>query len=149
MKNRSFLKVMYITIITVFSCALMIAYANSNPRKVQPQKQGNKKWEAPAYADTLKNPLAGNLKAAKEGQNLFNIYCATCHGNKGKGNGIQAATLNPKPKDLTSKEAQKQSDGALFWKITTGNPPMVSWKYTLTEKQRWQVVDYIRQLAKK
>ena len=71
MKNRSFLKVMYLTIITVFSCALMIAYANSNPRKAQPQKQGNKKWEAPAYADTLKNPLAGNLKAAEEGRKSF------------------------------------------------------------------------------
>jgi mono/diheme cytochrome c family protein len=149
MKNRIFLKVMYLTIITVFSCALMIAYANSNPRKAQQQKQGNTKWEAPASADTLVNPLAGNSKAAEAGENLFTIYCATCHGNKGKGNGIQAATLNPKPKDLTSKKVQKESDGALFWKITTGKPPMVSWKYTLTETQRWQVVDYIRQLAKK
>lgn len=149
MKNGIFLKVMYITLVTVFSCTLIFAYANSNAGKERQSKQGNKEWKAPASADTLVNPLAGSSKAAKAGENLFTIYCATCHGNKGRGNGIQAATLNPKPKDLTAKQVQKESDGALFWKITTGNPPMVSWKYTLTKTQRWQVVDYIRQLAKK
>ena len=142
-------KVTQVTLIAVFSCTLIIAYADSGAAKPRQSKQGNQKWVAPAYADTLKNPLAGNSKAAKEGKNLFNMYCTTCHGDKGLGNGVSAAALNPKPKDLTVKEVQKQSDGALFWKITTGNPPMVSWKYTLTEKQRWQVVDYIRQLAKK
>lgn len=148
MKKKNLVKVMYAAVLMLFSFTLFIASANSSADKPQ-SKQGNKEWKAPASADTLVNPLAGNKKAAEAGENLFTIYCATCHGNKGKGDGIQAATLNPKPHDLTSKQVQKESDGALFWKITTGNPPMVSWKYTLTETQRWQVVDYIRQLAKK
>ena len=41
----------------------------------------------------------------------------------------------------------KHSDGALFWKITQGRPPMTSFRTLLTDDQRWQVVNYIRTLA--
>jgi mono/diheme cytochrome c family protein len=144
------LKIIYITLITVFSCSLLIIYAKPGTNKnEQAQQSGTTTWEAPKSADTLKNPLAGKLETVKDGKNLFQTYCVTCHGDKGKGNGPSAAGLNPKPADLTLKQIQKQSDGAFFWKITTGKPPMVSWKYTLSKKQRWELVDYIRQLAKK
>jgi len=43
---------------------------------------------------------------------------------------------------------QNQSDGAIYWKITNGNPPMASYKETLTEEQRWQLVNYIRELKR-
>ena len=110
---------------------------------------GGSEWVAPKYVEKLKNPLAGDAKAIKEGRILFNTNCATCHGNKGEGNGPSAASLNPKPKNLTSKQVQGQPDGAIFWKITTGKPPMLSWQATLNEKQRWSLVNYIRELKKK
>jgi mono/diheme cytochrome c family protein len=44
---------------------------------------------------------------------------------------------------------QQQSDGALFYKITEGRGPMPSFKTTLTEQQRWDVVNHIRTLAPK
>ena len=109
----------------------------------------NKPWIAPKSADKLKNPLKDNKEAAKEGKKLFSTYCVVCHGDKGEGNGSAAAALNPKPKNLTSSAVQKQTDGAIFWKITTGNSPMLSWESTLSKKQRWQLVDFIRQLKKK
>ncbi len=114
---------------------------------INPQSQNP--WIAPKSADKEKNPLKGNASAVKEGKKLFTTYCVACHGDKGDGNGAAAAALNPKPKDLTSKEVQKQSDGAIFWKITTGNPPMLSFKTTLTDKQRWELVNYIREIKKK
>jgi mono/diheme cytochrome c family protein len=43
---------------------------------------------------------------------------------------------------------QKQKDGALYWIITEGNRPMPTYKTTLTPIQRWEVVNYIRTLAK-
>ena len=150
MNNRIILKFFYMTIIGVFSFVVIFLYAKTGVNIVNQSKQAvTSVWEAPKSADTLKNPLAGDLKAAKDGKNLFQIYCVTCHGDKGKGDGISAAGLNPKPADFTLKRIQKQSDGSMFWKITTGKPPMVSWKYTLSEKQRWELVDYIRQLGKK
>lgn len=149
MKKGIILKILYIAIISVFGL-LFVTYAKSRTNEVYQNKQSvNSVWKAPKSADSIKNPLAKNLEAAKDGKNLFQTYCVTCHGDKGEGNGISAAGLNPKPANLTLKRIQKQSDGALFWKITTGKPPMVSWKYALSKKQRWELVDYIRQLAKK
>ncbi|TSA29380.1 MAG: cytochrome c [Ignavibacteriales bacterium] len=110
---------------------------------------GVTEWKAPKFVDKLKNPLVEDAKATKEGKNLYNTNCASCHGDKGEGNGPAAAALNPKPKNLSSKQVQEQSDGALYWKITTGKPPMISWKSALSEKQRWSLVNYIRQLNKK
>ena len=150
MKKGMIIKILYLTIFSVFSFVLFIVYAKSGVEKTIQQKQAAAPtWEAPKSADSSKNPLAGNSIAANVGKNLFQTYCITCHGNKGEGDGPSAAGLNPKPADLVSKQVQKQSDGALFWKITTGKPPMLSWKYTLSKKQRWELVDYIRLLAKK
>lgn len=114
--------------------------------------QVNKKivdWKAPAEADKVSNPLKGNAVATVAGKKLYVQLCAVCHGEKGKGDGIAAISLNPKPANHTSKKVQAQTDGAIFWKITTGKPPMAAYKATLTDTQRWQLVNYIRELVKK
>ncbi len=105
-------------------------------------------WVAPAWADTIKNPFAQEMDAIALGKKVYNKYCWTCHGKSGKGDGPAGANLNPKPKDQTGNEIQQLSDGALFWKITTGNSPMAAYEKLLTEDQRWQVVSYIRELGK-
>ena len=150
MKGKMILKVMLAAFILVFT----VLFAKNNNTKyndamIYCYQAGGSDWKAPQYVDKTKNPLAGEAKATKEGKNLFNTNCSICHGDKGEGNGPAAATLNPKPKNLTSKQVQEQSDGALYWKITTGKPPMISWQSALSEKQRWSLVNYIRQLNKK
>ncbi|MEI6817123.1 MAG: cytochrome c [Bacteroidota bacterium] len=107
-----------------------------------------KPWVAPSWTDTIKNPLTGNVPSIAEGKKLYSQYCSVCHGDKGKGDGIAAAGLTPKPANHTSAEIQKQSDGAIFWKTTTGRPPMAGYEKTFTATQRWQLVNYIRTLKK-
>lgn len=104
------------------------------------------KWKAPPEADKLKNPLAGQQEAIKGGKKIFATMCAICHGEKGKGDGVAGAALNPKPTNLTTSEFHAQSDGAIFWKITEGRAPMASYKATLSEEKRWQLVSYLRTL---
>ena len=72
--------------------------------------------------------------------------CFVCHGPKGKGDGMAGAGLTPKPTNLTTEEFQSQSDGAIFWKITEGRAPMASYKTSIPEKKRWEIVNYIRTL---
>lgn len=104
-------------------------------------------WKAPASASTIKNPLLNDATAAKAGKKLYTQMCVICHGVKGKGDGMAGAALNPKPANFTSAVVKAETDGAIFWKMTTGNAPMASYKEVLTDQQRWQLVNYIRELG--
>jgi mono/diheme cytochrome c family protein len=108
------------------------------------QKAG--KWEAPSSANNLKKPFKGNAAAIAEGKTLYMSMCNVCHGPTGKGNGDASVTLSPQPANFLSIEIENESDGAIFWKLTQGKPPMASYKDLLTDDQRWKLVTYIRNL---
>lgn len=108
----------------------------------------SRKFPSPPSADGLTNPMKGNAEATAEGKKIYTLYCVPCHGSKGRGDGIAAPGLSKPPADHTSDFVQNQTDGALFWIISEGNNPMPTYKTTLTETQRWQLVNFIRTLAK-
>ena len=108
----------------------------------------NEDWSAPSAADKIVNPLKGNSDATKKGKKLYQQMCAICHGDQGKGDGIAGAALDPPPGNFITKKVQAQTDGAIFWKMTTGSPPMIAYAEFLKEEQRWQLVNYIRELGK-
>lgn len=105
-------------------------------------------WKAPKTADALKNPFKGNAKATAEGKRIYEQMCVLCHGIKGKGNGEAGLTLDKKPANFLAFKVKKESDGVIFWKITNGKAPMAAYEELLTEDQRWQLVNYIRELEK-
>src|SRR6266568_5180573 len=101
-------------------------------------------WRAPPAAANRPNPLAGNANATALGEKLYVANCLTCHGPSGKGDGPGGAALEKKPADLGARIKAGETDGALFWKITEGRSPMVSWRGSLSETQRWELVNYIK-----
>lgn len=105
-------------------------------------------WNAPRSADEMANPLKNDASASTNGKSTYKMLCVICHGAKGKGDGIGGAGLTPKPTDLTSADVQAQTDGALFWKLTEGRPPMAPYMDVLPETKRWELVNYIRTLKK-
>ena len=113
----------------------------------QPALAGEQPWTVPAAERQKKNPIA-RAAGVQEGKKIFEANCSMCHGPTGKGDGPVGAALTPKPEDLTSREVRAQTDGALYWKISTGRGAMPSWQ-TLPEKDRWSVVNYIRSLGGK
>jgi mono/diheme cytochrome c family protein len=109
-------------------------------------------WKAPADAKNVKNPRAdkkNDKKEMAEAKKVADTNCVTCHGASGKGDGAAAAALPPpKPADWTSAKVASETDGEIFWKITNGRGAMPPWKH-LPEKDRWDLVNYIRTLQKK
>jgi len=111
-------------------------------------KSFQEKWEAPSSADKIINPLKNDVNAAASGKKLYKVLCSVCHGLKGKGDGMGGTVLKPKPTDLTSAAFHLQTDGAIFWKIQEGRAPMASYKTSIPEKNRWEIINYIRALKK-
>jgi mono/diheme cytochrome c family protein len=106
-------------------------------------------WKAPPTAVNRPNPVPANANTIALGQKLYVGNCMTCHGQAGKGDGPGAAALEKRPADLTARIRSGATDGELFWKISEGRSPMISWKGSLSETQRWELVNYIKSLAGK
>lgn len=97
------------------------------------------------------NSFNGKADAADAGKVVYQANCASCHGDKGLGDGPAGVNLNPKPADLT-EPAKVDTDGQILWHISEGaaagtpGSAMPAWKGVLTEDQIWQVVTYLRTL---
>lgn len=106
-------------------------------------------WKAPAEADTIKSPISFSPQNIREGEKLFNVYCISCHGKSGLGDG-SPGKFTPPPANFHSKRVVDQTDGALFWKLTNGRgKSMPSYKAVFSDLQRWQLIAYVRQFVKK
>jgi mono/diheme cytochrome c family protein len=138
-----------------FSGLLLGAFATTNSSARDANIQGGSTpWTAPARAARKKNPIPADASAIAKGKALYISGCFPCHGPAGKGDGPAAATLERngapiRPGNLSDPKRWQETDGELFWKITEGNTPMPAWGQTLTDEQRWLIVDYIRTLAPK
>ena len=92
----------------------------------------------------LKNPLDSSVIDSKRGKVLYGIYCGSCHGDKGAGQGELVkrekflGIPNYKDRDLT--------DGNIYHVIMYGKNLMGSHSSQLTEEERWQVVAHVQEL---
>jgi mono/diheme cytochrome c family protein len=105
-------------------------------------------WKAPAFADTLVNPYLIEPLTLPQGQEIYMLYCASCHGHQGKADGIAAGNLKVKPLPFHDKRVTAQTNGALFWKIREGRGEMPSFRELLSEEQKWQMVEYVRDISR-
>src|SRR5713226_5169740 len=106
-------------------------------------------WTAPASETGRKNPVAANQSSIAAGQKIYTKRCVGCHGTSGNGDGPNAVDLGIHPAKL-AQLSSAESDGALFWKITTRKKPMPAFPTRrLSETDRWNVINYIRTLARK
>src|ERR1700738_5163401 len=95
-------------VILIFSLAVFAFSASSAFLQAQNPSFHN----APASAQQVKNPYAGQAQAALAGKAVYAHNCGACHGNNGQGAG------NVPP--LARGTAQTAPDGAICWYITQG-----------------------------
>ena len=114
--------------------------------------------KAPDTIYGLSNPLSVNAETLAAGERSYrgksgSISCATCHGDKGDGKGKLAAQFDPPPRNFAcAKTVNGIPDGQLFWIIRNGSPgtamPPASAIGKFTDEELWQIVAYLRQLAR-
>jgi mono/diheme cytochrome c family protein len=96
----------------------------------------------------IRNPIPYEADSVARAHTIFQTHCTVCHGAAGRGDGPVAATLTPKPADLTAAHVDDHTDGDLFWWLTHGieGTAMPAWEETLSAAERWTVIHYIRAL---
>lgn len=110
--------------------------------------QHNGPWTVPEAAKEKKNLYPADEFSIARGKKSYKADCMQCHGKEGKGNGPNAIRIDKTVADLTSSYIQNQTDGELFWKISEGRRPMPKSNKTLTDDQRWDIINYIRTFKK-
>ena len=90
-----------------------------------------------------------------QGQQVYSLYCVTCHGENGDGQGPVGKTLNPPPRNFGAGDFKYgETDEAIFEVISNcaaargGSPLMAPWGAVIPEADRWALVKFIRSLKK-
>src|SRR5437016_12736731 len=108
-------------------------------------------------AKAMKNPVEPTPKSIAAGKNVYDKYCAECHGVSGDGVSEKAKTLaeagEPKPSDLTdNKWDHGSTDGEIFVNIRDGvgvNGAMkgLDGRPGVSDEDMWNIVNYVRTLG--
>ena len=93
---------------------------------------------------SLKSPLTAEDLNADKAKELYTVYCAICHGDKGDGKGN--LVVKEKFLGVPSYKDREITDGSIFHVVTYGLNSMGSHANQLSQEERWQVADYVLKL---
>jgi mono/diheme cytochrome c family protein len=134
--------------VLMFSVLTLVTFAYSGGGAAAADSMSGK-WLSPAPSAAKKNPIASTQESIAAGQKIYSKTCAMCHGKGGDADGPAVIELNIHPAKLSDPKLATESDGSLFWKITTGKKPMPTYGKRFSETDRWNLVNYIRTLPKR
>ncbi|WHZ24009.1 MAG: hypothetical protein OJF47_003121 [Nitrospira sp.] len=94
--------------------------------------------------------LAQPSEPLDRGQAIYLEHCMDCHGAAGKGDGVKAPFLSPRPGNLVSAATSAKTDKELLRTIAQGKPhtAMSAWQDRLSNEDQQAVLRYIRSLIR-
>jgi len=96
----------------------------------------------------LVNTLDANEENLARGKEQFNVYCAICHGDKGKGDGhlFTSKLFTAKPTSLVEDYVQSKPDGEIFHIITMGSISTLMGAHgsQISPDYSWKIILYLR-----
>lgn len=99
----------------------------------------------------LMNPLEANDENLAIGKKKYDVFCASCHGVMGKGDGYlyTSKKFAAKPTSLVEAYVQGKPDGELYHIITVGSLSglMGAHGAQISPDDRWTIINYVRKLA--
>lgn len=118
----------------------------SIPRGFMPYSYNKTDEDRLLAGQNLQNPLLVNESNLKRGQKVYEIYCASCHGHKGDGQGfLYTSKKYPfPPANLLSDKIRQNPEGEIYHVITVGHGIMAGHGTMIRPEDRWKAVMYIK-----
>jgi cytochrome c553 len=136
-------------IVFLFVISLISCHELPQPGKAI-QKERDSLTTAKADSLIRNDPWMRYTYTERQGKQLFEQYCAVCHGQSGEGDGFNAYNLNPRPHSLSDSTYMKAlSSETLTETISFGGKGvnksvlMPAYQNTLSKTQILNVVGYI------
>ena len=151
MKKTAFLqslkKAIHISMFMVFAILSACSSESTSPHQAKLPK-----IDSTVPRDS--QPVADVSPVTEETRQVYQRYCAQCHGIEGHGDGVNAPYLVVPPRDHTKGDyLETRFDQQLFDAIKLGGlavgraPCMPAWEHTFEDKTIHSLVNYIRELC--
>ena len=141
-RNALLQKVLFVLLVVLFF--VFALWAQQPPAKAPAPE-----YKIPPEAAAKVNPVKPTSESVAKGKKLYGFDCAMCHGANGDGKGDMASDMK-NVTDFTKPDALKsRTDGELFYVIRNGKGEMPPEGDRAKDDDIWNMVNYIRSLAKK
>jgi mono/diheme cytochrome c family protein len=138
-------KTLLLVMLLFFVCTLWSQDQKDQP----PAKAPAQEYKVPPEDAAKVNPVKPTAESLAKGKKLYGYDCAMCHGEKGDGKGDMASDIK-NVTDFTKPDALKnRTDGELFYEIRNGKGDMPPEGDRAKDADIWNMVNYVRSLAKK
>ncbi len=128
------------------TCAAKAQQSETPPKAAAPAPP----YTIPVEAARQANPVKPTSESITQGKKWYGYDCAMCHGANGDGKGEVGADMKLKVSDFSDPATLKdRTDGELFYIIRKGKGDMPPEGTRLKSDELWNLVNYVRSLAKK
>jgi mono/diheme cytochrome c family protein len=135
----------------VLPALLFFASALPAQQSSTPSTQKTPSYAAiPVEAAKQPNPVKSTPESLARAKKWWTLDCVMCHGKDGNGKGETAAEMKLKIVDFTDPATLKdRTDGEIFYIIKNGHEDMPPEGQRVKPEENWDLVNYVRSLAKK
>jgi mono/diheme cytochrome c family protein len=133
-------------------CVLLLLPLQASPQEPNKPTEEKSTAESRSKSETAKqvNPVPSTPSSIASGKKSYSYDCAMCHGKEGAGDGDLAGDMHLKLRDYRDPATLKElADGEIYSIIANGKGKMTGEEGRMKPEQIWDMVNYLRSLAKK
>ena len=121
------------------------------PREMVPFAWEKTDEDRIAAGEALVNPWEPNQDNLERGKEAYGIYCLSCHGPSGDGQGyLYTSNRYPyPPANLMEDNVKALKDGSIYHSITVGYGIMGAHGGMIRPEDRWKIILHIRENLQK
>ena len=93
-------------------------------------------------------PLEVTRETMDRGRDRYQIYCYSCHGGVGDGNGITREYGMVATPTFHDERLREMAEGEIYETITQGRGTMGAYRAKMSVEDRWAVIAYVRALQR-